>query len=433
MSRRASSHAGVPIDYVLPLRWQSDAQLPELTGYLRWLSRHARVIVVDGSPAPLFGHHAETWSELVRDRLVIHVAPDPDGWLNGKVTGVHTGLAVATAEHVVIADDDVRYDAQSLRRTVDLLDEAHLVGPQNVFAPMPWHAKWDTARSLLNRSVAADYPGTFAVRRSAWVSMGGYNGDVLFENLELMRTVRAAGGRVLRPRDIYVVRRPTTLRGFLGQRVRQAYDDLAQPWRLAAYLPVLPVAATRRGRRIVVAGLLSSVALAEVGRRRDGGSAVFSPTASLFAPAWVLERSACSWIAVGQRVLRGGVRYCGQRLDVAAHSRRTLRRRVAPALVSALRAEADCGVRAVAERFAGRSPASAQGDGAPPRVDLVAIGVDDAERTAHEERPVQARRDDRVISPGGIAVDDGVVTSRLNGHVGTSARDDDRETGRRSG
>ncbi len=311
------------VDYVLPLRWDTDRDVADLTRYLHWLQRHAHVIVVDASATQLFRSHHALWSGLVE-----HVAPEPDGSLNGKVTGVHTGMRIARAGRVIIADDDVRYDETALRRTVDLLAGADLVGPQNVFDPMPWHAAWDTARSLLNRAVAADYPGTFAVRRSTFMRMGGYSGDVLFENLELMRTVRAYGGTVVRPRHLYVARRPPTFDRFAGQRVRQAFDDLAQPWRLAIFLPVLPVTASRCGRRVVAAALAATVLLAEAGRRRAGGAAVFPARTVLFAPVWVAERSICSWLAVGQRFLLGGVRYAGQRLPIAAHGPHSLRRRV---------------------------------------------------------------------------------------------------------
>lgn len=387
------SEADHRIDYVLPLRWDTDDGLTELTSYLRWLQVHARVIVVDGSPPAVFDRHAAKWAGLV-----LHAAPEPDGALNGKVTGVHTGVRLATAEHVVVADDDVRYDAAALRRTVALLDEADLVGPQNVFEPMPWHAAWDTARSLLNRAVAADYPGTFAVRRSTFLAMGGYSGDVLFENLELMRTVAAHGGVVLRPRDIYVMRRPPTLDRFAGQRVRQAFDDLAQPWRLAVFLTLVPIAASGpRGRRAVSLMLLGSVAVAERGRRRDRGSEVFPARTVLFAPLWVTERAVCIWLALGQRFLLGGVRYAGQRLTVAAHGRRELRRRARgrPALVPAGGAEAHSAVGAVAERPARGAAAAAQCDGASPGVDHLAVLVDDDEVAADQERPVPVGRDDR--------------------------------------
>ncbi|MBB5966693.1 glycosyltransferase [Planomonospora venezuelensis] len=253
MTGPGTDPAHVPeLGYVLPLRWEEDSGLDELTFYLRWLSRRARVIVVDGSPDEIFGRHARRWCGLVA-----HVRPDPAlDAANGKVAGVVTGMRAATAEHVVIADDDVRYDAAGLARVRALLDRADLVRPQNHFHPLPWHARWDTARTLLNRSLAADYPGTFGVRRSTFLAMGGYDGNVLFENLELIRTVRAHGGRELRPLDLYVRRLPPDPARFWSQRVRQAYDDLAQPARMAFFLSVLPclAAGLLHGRHRAVLG-----------------------------------------------------------------------------------------------------------------------------------------------------------------------------------
>lgn len=328
------------VSYVLALRWEDDRGLLELTAYLHWLSRHAQVVVADGSPPELFDRHARQWVDFAE-----HVRPDPDlHWANGKVNGVATGMRRARHEHVVIADDDVRYDEPALNRVVALLADADVVRPQNVFVPMPWHAVWDTGRSLLNRAVGADYPGTFALRRSLWDRMGGYDGDVLFENLELIRTARAYGGREARPLDLYVRRRPPDRQRFAQQRVRQAYDDWAQPWRLLLWLSVLPAAAEALRRRrpaLVLAGALGAVAVAEGGRRRAGGANVFPVTASLAAPLWVLERGTCAWLAVGARA-RGGVRYSGRRLRTAAHPSWTLRRR-ARARSARLSAEAGLG------------------------------------------------------------------------------------------
>src|SRR5206468_11787027 len=101
----------------------------------------------------------------------------------------------------------------------------------------------DTARTLLNRSVGRDYPGTLAVRRSRMLAMGMYDGDVLFENLELMRTLRAHGGTIASPLDLFVARVPPSAAHFWGQRTRQAYDDLALPLRMALWLAVLPLLA----------------------------------------------------------------------------------------------------------------------------------------------------------------------------------------------
>jgi hypothetical protein len=321
-------------EYVLPLRWPPGTDAEELTGYLGRLSRWLDVTVVDGSEPAVFERHHRLWADSIR-----HVPVAPQGVGNGKVAGVLTGLQLARHEAVIIADDDVRWALPELRSAVDRLAEADLVRPQNYFDPRPWHARWDTARSLINRAFGSDYPGTYAVRRSTFAAMGGYDGDVLFENLELSRTVEAVGGREYRADGLFVRREPPTARQFRGQRVRQAYDSLAQPTRMTAELALLPATVglagwarspdlrrRRAGRTGLAAGVIGAVALAEHGRRRAGGRAVFPATAALWAPVWLAERAICAWLALARR-LNGGVPYAGQRLTVAAHSRRELRRR----------------------------------------------------------------------------------------------------------
>ena len=173
--------------YVLPIAART-SQARALTGYLRRLARTVdEVIVVDGSPDAVFEDHARAWSAHVR-----HLRP-AIRTTNGKVAGLITGVRAARHDSVVVADDDVRYRRAELARILALLEDHQVVRPQNFFHPMPWHARWDTARSLLNRIRGGDWPGTLGVRRSTLLAAGGYSGEALFENLEMVRTVRAAG------------------------------------------------------------------------------------------------------------------------------------------------------------------------------------------------------------------------------------------------
>ncbi|MFB0837979.1 glycosyltransferase family 2 protein [Arthrobacter sp. E44] len=321
-------------EYILPLRWTEDSGLAELAGYLRQLVGWIPVTVVDGSDPDLFDRHRATFPAAVR-----HIRPDtpPDSIAlhgqasNGKVAGVMTGVRTPGAPFLVIADDDVRYTREALAAVVHHLESAHVVRPQNYFTPLPWHARWDTARTLLNRAWSADYPGTLGVRRDALLATGGYAG-VLFENLELIRTIKAAGGSERTLADLFVARRPPTVRHFLRQRVRQAYDGFAQPRRLAAELALFPAAAAAlflpgKGRATTLCGLAVVITTAaEIGRRRHNGTAVFPASAAWFAPLWALERATCVWLALGFRS-RGGVPYAGSRIRTAAHSEAELLRR----------------------------------------------------------------------------------------------------------
>ncbi len=218
----------LPAEYVLPLRWTDDAGRGELTAYLDRLAEWIDVTVVDGSGEDLFAAHARAWAGRVR-----HLPVEVPAGCNGKVCGVLSGVAAARHERIVLADDDVRYDPRALAAVVGALDDADVVVPQNHLSPLPWHARWDTARSLLNRAIGRaigrDYPGTYGVRRGILAATDRYAADVLFENLEMERTIRAAGGRVRHRGDIFVPRRSPTGGHFRTQRVRQAYDSFAQP------------------------------------------------------------------------------------------------------------------------------------------------------------------------------------------------------------
>ncbi|MDQ3642061.1 MAG: glycosyltransferase family 2 protein [Actinomycetota bacterium] len=311
--------------YVLPLRWGEDGPFDDLTAYLEMLARRLEVIVVDGSPPERFAEHHRAWGSFAT-----HLPPDPRfRYLNGKVNGVLTGIECAAHEAVVVADDDVRYGWEELDRVVAALGHADVVRPQNYFSPLPWHARWDTARILLNRAVGGDFPGTLGVRRSTLLDAGGYDGDVLWENLELMRTVEAAGGVVLNDPGCLVRRLPPTARHFAGQRVRQAYDEWARPARMAVNLAILPAAvllAARRRHGVLAVATAATVVTAEVGRRRERAARRFPASSSLLAPAWLAERAVCAWLALARRVT-GGCPYAGVRFVRAATPLRHLRAR----------------------------------------------------------------------------------------------------------
>lgn len=315
------------LSYVLPLKTQALASAEFIT-YVNQLSEWVEVLLVDASPPHVYRDIHDRCSPRVK-----HIPPDDhfDALRNGKVRGVLTGLRAASHECIVLADDDVRYDASALHAMCKSLEDAGVVRPQNYFDPIPWHARLDTARILINRASGGDWPGTLGLRRSALDPDGTYDGNVLFENLELIRTVKAAGGLELHRPDLFVRRRPPTTRHFWSQRVRQAYDEFARPTRLLAALAVMPTFATLLATSqwwavLALFGALP-IGVAELGRRHSCGWLVFPFSAALCAPLWVMERGGCAWLAVGTRILLGGIPYSGGVLQVAANSERTLARR----------------------------------------------------------------------------------------------------------
>jgi hypothetical protein len=79
--------------------------------------------------------------------------------------------------------------------------------------------------------------------------------------------------------------------------------------------------------RLLTLLLGSTIGLAECGRWRGNGKTVFPLSASLLAPTWVAERAVCSWLALGARLVFGGIPYHGTIIARPATSMRDLRRR----------------------------------------------------------------------------------------------------------
>jgi hypothetical protein len=309
----------VTASYIVPIRLQTADGVEDLAAYLASLE-DVEVLVIDGSGPEIFAKVHDAVREFTT-----HVPPSVAG-KNGKARGVLSGLLLATHEKIVVADDDVHYDHASLREVLRRLDIADVVRPQNYFSPAPWHAVLDSARSLVNRAFDGDWPGTLAFRRSSVPK--GYNADVLFENLELVRTIRARGGSELVARDLFVARRPATFQHFLSQRVRQAYDEFARPARFAAALAVLPAIALGSvlvGPPILAVFALLAIACAMIGWLRDGAHRYFSFLGVAAAPIWLLERAACAWLALYERFRFGGVRYGDTIIRAAASAPDELR------------------------------------------------------------------------------------------------------------
>ncbi|HEV8614182.1 MAG TPA: glycosyltransferase [Methylomirabilota bacterium] len=308
--------------YLLPIRRvRADAaETAEFAAYFDELRRAGcEVLVIDGSPAPVFAAHARAWRGRCR-----HVTVDERyRYLNGKVNGIHTGIDLAGHERVIIADDDIRYTAADVERMCALLDRHECVRPQNYLAPRPWWARMEAARMLMNRGVlrAGDYPGTQGVRLSAMRRVGHYDGDVLFDNEELVRHFAACDADVGYARDFFIAKRPPTFAKWVEQRPRQAYEDFGIPAKTALFLGLLPAVlgvAMLGGAAAALAfvALVAVVAVTLAGRGRSGGAAAFVPASiALWAPAWVLERALSTWWAVYWRLCHGGYPFGGRLLS----------------------------------------------------------------------------------------------------------------------
>ncbi|HEY0081259.1 MAG TPA: glycosyltransferase family 2 protein [Pyrinomonadaceae bacterium] len=268
------------------------------------------VLVVDGSPPEVFAAHGEVWQGSCR-----HAPVDPQfKYLNGKVNGIHTGVAISGRERIILADDDIRYTPDNLRRMFALLADFEMVRPQNYLKPLPLWARTEAARMLINRAWIAegDYPGTLGVRRSAMLRVGHYDGDVLFDNEEIVRHFRAQGAHVCYARDFFILKHPPSWRKWLEQRPRQAYEDFVMRAK-TAFFTLLPLALAlvwsvfgwRWALAFAALVAVGSVLVAACGLG-DRARRFFPPRLCLYAPIWIAERVVSTYWAFYWRIVYGG-------------------------------------------------------------------------------------------------------------------------------
>ncbi|HEY0007018.1 MAG TPA: glycosyltransferase family 2 protein [Pyrinomonadaceae bacterium] len=316
-----SSSSGLRCTYLLPIRrvYARRKEARQLAQYFRILARAGcEVLVVDGSPPEVFAEHERAWRDVCR-----HVPVDLKyTYLNGKVNGVHTGVDLASCERIVLADDDIRYTPEDISRMCDLLDQHEMVRPQNYLSPLPWWARLEAARMLINRGAlrAGDYPGTCAFRRSTFLGVGHYDGDVLFDNEEMVRHFLLGGADVCFARDFFILKCPPTFRKWVEQRPRQAYEDFVMRAKTLLFMSLLPVLfalgllyGMRAALWFVAVVSTSACLLALRGLSSDSAYRFFRAWVILYAPLWVLDRALSVYWALYWRVAYGGYPF-GDRL-----------------------------------------------------------------------------------------------------------------------
>jgi hypothetical protein len=279
--------------------------------------------------------------------------------MNDKVNGIHTGVEVAPNEKIILADDDIRYTPANIDQMSRLLDDYEMVRPQNFLSPLPWWARMESARMLINRATLriGDYPGTCAFRRSTMLRVGHYDGDVLFDNEEIVRHFALAGATINYAIDFFVQKRPPTLRKWKEQRPRQAYEDFGLRAKTALFLS-LPVLMLLSAIGAGVAGFviclltisIFSIALACAGGARGVASDFIPPWTCLYAPLWIVERSFSTYWAVYWYLRHGGYPF-GDKL---------LTKGIGRDWVEGGRIAAEAAARSAAERVAPRTRAPGQ-------------------------------------------------------------------------
>jgi hypothetical protein len=279
--------------------------LRDLASYLSTLSvANSEVIVVDGSPSPIFESNRAVLRWVAR-----HVAARPRHRnFTGGIDTVRTAVDVSSCDKIIVADENVRYRADAIESVCELLDQHEVVEPQDYFEPLPWWSGIEAGRMLVHRGVEPlpDHGATFGLRKSSIRGLRGVD-IVASSGEDAVRRLASQGAEVFSACDVFVRRLPPPLDHWLRDRPRQAGGDFAMPVKSAFFFALLPAAillAAFGGIRLAggYAGAIALGSMVLALRGRGGATTFFPLRACLCAPLWILERSVSVYWALFRKL-----------------------------------------------------------------------------------------------------------------------------------
>jgi hypothetical protein len=154
------------------------------------------------------------------------------------------------------------------------------------------------------------------------LAAGRYDGDVLFDNEEIIRHLAQDGCTFAYANDLFVRKYPPSFRKWTEQRPRQAYEDFGMHLKTTLFFALLPLSFLI-GCRFGIAGLtvffptlsLLATLIAARGRARGKARRFFPAHCCFFAGLWVFERMLSTYWALYWYLTRGGYPFGGSVLS----------------------------------------------------------------------------------------------------------------------
>jgi hypothetical protein len=236
---------------------------------------------------------------------------------NGKLNNVRAAMPRCHGDYVLMLDDDYRPTTETIALLRSRLAPGRVVRAITRLSRPGLADLVERAGMFTGLALAPDYfCGNLAFDR-ALTTAGFPRTDGLFDELSLMRELRALGG------EGHMVTEPwfpvaAVGRGkFLQQRVRYAYEMLKHPWRSMPYFAVVPtlawlVVAWPPAALALAAGLTIGAAL--LGLLGQWRYPRLAPAFTwLLAPIYFWFIPFAMWFALGF-YLTGGMPYGGRRV-----------------------------------------------------------------------------------------------------------------------
>jgi hypothetical protein len=306
---------------IVPFRARSPSHAQSLCEFYVGLSRNAPTgwafVIADSSPIELFLQSRRSLS----GSRILHLRPQPANQLdvNDKLNNVVTALRWSNSNAICLFDDDARPTFGTIKQIIANLQHVDCVRAMVHYEQPNIIDLIDIAGIFIVNMLSRrkQFWGNISFRRDA-ISPSFYAfHDVLFDEL----FIETQG--LLQPCKFrYQTTPPLEMKGggrsfgdYLEQRVRYAYEDLAQPKKAMFGFVLVPVTALVWSR-FGPAGVLTCYSAIAMFCLLVGaiGSLIYTRdnrnrVAALLGPVWFLPYGITMWIALFKRLTGKGIRF----------------------------------------------------------------------------------------------------------------------------
>ncbi|MCX8179091.1 MAG: glycosyltransferase [Candidatus Aenigmarchaeota archaeon] len=151
----------------------------------------------------------------------------------GKARALNYGVSKAKYEYILFLDADSSLEKQTIKEIIKPLQDKSIASSSGAVRakltknPLTWFQDFDYIVSsgwrYLSSKIGAVsvLPGFFAIKKSVFLKVNGFNADTLTEDFEItLRLAKAGYKAVANPDAVMFTTTPSTLRSLLKQRIR---------------------------------------------------------------------------------------------------------------------------------------------------------------------------------------------------------------------
>ncbi|CAM3772622.1 glycosyltransferase [Mesobacillus zeae] len=317
------------ISIIIPIKSTLNKDLRDFTNYIISLSSQlqkteSQIIIADESE---LASHLFMKEKFKNRSNISHIIPDDEirTGANDKLNGIYAALKYVRYDNILLVDDHYRITYSTLQRLANYFNQYDCFKGTPKFDAFPFSVKIDLCGLFIVNMLdyRKQYSGHLAFKKKLIDEHGFPDRDALFDEFAMEKHFRKNQYSIGYIREASLeATQSISMKKFLEQRVRYAYENIAFPIRFVFFLSILPLLLllliTNNLLPLYFAAALTigAMSVSFIGQLKYGKGIVPRHT-FLYSAIWFWFYPFTSWLSI-YKYFTGGVEFGGNKVRKAA-------------------------------------------------------------------------------------------------------------------